>query len=258
MALQMPSNIRPRYNADGKKAWYVVRIKTFSSAQGGINLCLINANDECVFKRLAPPFDRGMREEDFEAPDLGGEVVKCIAAPETGSWGLTEITINKKTFMYEAMIGGRDGDTELAAYMTRPQLVLTPEIKRQWDEEYASLKRQLTNGTLQLVAIGTAVTAVALGPEKAAAYAAGGGLAIAYAFLLEWEIDNIGKSRASYTGLRFAGMFAAAATLVSHFQDKIQQDNGLFVLALIGFMSYKASIARLAATAAASGHENKV
>jgi hypothetical protein len=238
--------IRPKYDVVGtKKVWYLIRIKTFKSTNQGINICLLNSNNECVMHRFSPPFDRGIRDDMFEGNDVG-DVVSVMAAPENGSWGLDEITLSvrgtRKTFVYNKMIGGRDADTELAAFMTKTKTIVTPEMKNLWDREYEDLKNQLVVGTVQLTAIGTVLTAAAVGADKAAAFASGGTLALAYALLLQWEIDDISKSRASYSVLRLAALFGLAATLVIVFHDNIKGDNQLFIFGMFGFMSYKASI----------------
>lgn len=242
----------PRPIATPKNKWYTVRIKTFKPTVGGVNLCLINAANECVFKRLDPPFDRGIRDDCFEAPDIG-DVVTVLAAPETGSWGLDDITLNnEKRFPYNDVIGGRDGDTELAALMTKTRPLITLDMKELWDEEYIHMKMHLLGGTMQITALGTAVTAAAVGIDQAAAFATGGTLALMYALMLQWEIDAIGRSRMSYTVLRLASLFGLSVALTSTYHENLKNDNTLFVFALIGFMSYKISIARFAAR-----HEEK-
>lgn len=241
--LHLHQHIKPKY--DAPKTWYNVRIRSFKPTVGGANICLINENNECVMHRIAPPIDRGICEFTFEGPDVG-DVVSVIAAPETGSWGLAEITVQQKTFMYNDIIGGRDGDTELAALLTKPRQVITNEMKARWDLEYQQLKESILAGTLQLTVAGSAITTAAVGYEKGCAFAAGGALAVAYALLLQWEIDTIGsKTNASFAVVRLACIFGIAVALVSEYHDHIAKDNSLFILGLIGFMSHKASIFNL-------------
>jgi hypothetical protein len=231
----------------GPRHHYLARIRTIKAAEAGLNICLINTNNECVFVRLDAPFDKGTHDLTFEAIDVG-EIKTIVAAPETGTWAVHEIVIDRKRFVYEDgdVIGGRGGDMA-AVLVPKVAHVITREMKEQWDDDYDQFKNQLTLGTLQLSAIGTALTAAIVGQDQAFAYASGGGLALVYAFLLQWEIDAIGRSLstqvvASFSLVRLAGIFGLAAAIVTTHHEHIKSNNSIFIFGLLGFMSYKVSI----------------
>lgn len=242
----LSSHVIPKYSP-GKKTTYVVRVKTFKPTTSNINLCIISNTNECVLQKLDAPFDKGMRDMVFDALDIG-DIDTVIAAPEAGSWGLEELEIwvdngrLHKKCMYYDMVGERG--SELAAVM-KPCVMLTPEHKQQYDEDYVELKQTLMNGTLQTVIVGAALTGVSIGAEKALAYTVGGGLSLLYLAMLQYEMDVIGKQNVSFAVVRLASVFGIAAALVTHFRDQVHNDESYFILALIGFMSFKASVMRL-------------
>lgn len=232
-----------------KTTSYHVRIRTFKAADSGVNICMINRQNECVLRRIEPPIDKGIQQIMFDAPDIG-DVSVMLAAPDSGAWGLSDIEVwsgltmeNMQRFTFNSMIGARR--SELAAVMT-PSVILTPEHKLRYDEEYKILKETMMLGTVQTAIVGTMLTGVFLGVDKAFAYATGGGFALFYLAMLQYEVDVLGKRRnVSFSVVRMAILFGLSAATISQYHEQIKEDDSYFILALIGFMSFKTSILRL-------------
>lgn len=221
-----------------------------SSIYSGVNVCLLGTkNNHSLLERLQPVpiLQKGVTHTHvFDAPDIG-EIQALMIAPENGSLAVEKIDVYvndvlSRRFMLHEEIGGRGKD---GAALIKPSLVLTPELKHQYDLDYIELKNKINFGTLHLSIIGSIVTGCALGLQKALVFSIGGFLAMVYVQLLQYEVDRLGTKNSAIVmnaTIRLAILFSVATGLVARHHDEIVQDNSEFIIGLLGFVMYKISL----------------
>lgn len=232
------------------QAKYVLRIKTrktLSDPLSGVNVCISDASGNFVMRRLQGEprfFMRGSMDVfQFTAPMIEGPV-SLLVSQESGKWGLDEVELLTNGVHIGRYIW--TGSPALQLYKSPYAGMTKDEIRSMLNEEYMCMKDQIRSSVGQLAALGTASTWVALGPKQAAAFGLGSALAAMYAYLLEQEVDTIGTSRRAVGMVaRMIVLSGSAAAAVKYWDAEIQADNGLFLLGLLGFMVFKASLVRL-------------
>jgi hypothetical protein len=260
MQLQLPQqarSIRLLPVAHVPETRYLLKLSTFRSAtdpMSSVNLLMVDSAQRAVLKRITPEFlrfQRGQTEIILYAPKLDN-VEMVMMAPESGTWGLESIEIiaddgeSLGRFANGEIIGGNW--KHMAACMTsNAGLPRKPseEIRKLYNAEYGLLKGAILARTVRLVGYGGAITYLAMGPEKTLAFAMGGGLALAYANMLQAEVDTF-STKAGFinSATRLTTLFLLAAAPTLAYAEQIQNDADLFVMGLIGFMMFKLSLYR--------------
>lgn len=262
----IPSQVRLISNA-APSVKYLVRVSSFKSLSdpyARVNVCMMDQDGNAFLQSVEPMFSRFNRgKSDFvlHAPSLD-HISAIMMAPESGTWGMETIEVYREKkagtgkipmsewtclgkFTYGEVIG--DNWKNMAAYVTQYDITpeITPEMRARYDQEYESLKIGILASTLQLTGVGSVATAIALGEDKLYAFLLGGGLAMMYAYMLQLEMDRIGKQNLFINSTtRLATLFASATGLTLAFQDAIREDNTYFIVALMGFMMFKLSVLR--------------
>lgn len=235
---------------------YTLKIKTLKTLRepySRINMCIVDNKGGFMLKSVhgSPDmFVAGKTDTvSFSAPTM--DTMSCmIASQESGTWGLDEIEVLQNGVQMARFVWKRDVGNGEAACMhpyKNPFAGMTSEqVREMLNNEYCAMKDSIHASMFQIAVAGTTSTWVALGKERAFAFFIGSTMAIVYAYLLENEIDAIGTQRALVnTTSRMIFLFSASAALAKAYQDNISHDNSLFLLGLLGFMVYKASIVRL-------------
>lgn len=213
-----------------------------------VNLCLFGKNPDgtstAILQRISPypiPFTKYLpRSHSFEGPDIG-DVYNILIAPDSGRIDVSQISLSMD-----------DGPVALFEQnyvhncLFEPCNVADPERKARYDKEYTDMKEEINVNTVMIATIGTATTGVALGPDKAFAYLLGASIALTYSYMLQNEMDNIGtKKKFMSTGARLGTLTILSMLIVQYFSEQIQTENLYYIVGVLGFMSYKMSIARM-------------
>jgi hypothetical protein len=252
--MNVPSNVK-LLSSSSPEVKYFLKInsfKTLSNPLSGVNICMLDSNNNAVLKRIEPihnRFENGQTDIILYAPVLE-DINAIICAPEEGSWGLESIQVSDAEgqqlakFIYGEVVGG-SWRNNLAAYITK--FDISPEMKLQYDQDYKNMKEFIIKSTMQLTGVGTCVTFVALGEGKAAAFLIGGVLALMYAQMLQAEIDNFGKMPVIFnnSATRLTTLFIVSSSLIVLFKDLIATDNSYYLSAVLGFIMYKLSLLRI-------------
>jgi hypothetical protein len=227
---------------------------TNANAFARANVCLVNDKQEtCFLQSVSPfpvPFTKHMPTRvTFLGPSIGDITHLMIAPEDRAIWRVDSAilrigedpSVAPVTFVPSA-------DDPLHVFVPAPPRP-TEEQRAQWNMEYCKLKNDLMDGAFLTAATGTIVTDVALGMDKALAYAMGGSLGLMYSAMLHYEMDHIGANNHNHNNkvngvTRFATLALTAGAIVRFWSAQIQEDNLYYVLGVLGFLSYKMSIMR--------------
>jgi len=240
-----------------KTSRYAIHLKTSRSLTdpyNGLNVCLVDKDGKFVMKRFDTMPHMMMRGNvdvfTFEGPRIEGGVSSMIVSQEQGVWGLEEAML----FENDVLVGkffwrdtvGNGNAASMTLYKSPYDGMSKEELRKVFNEEYSKLKDQIKESMAHIGVIGTMTTGFALGAEKAAAFGIGSGLAFLYAFLLEAEMDKLGTGKSGVNvASRLLTIFGMSVGVVKAFETEIRQDNALFVLGLVGFLTFKASVIKL-------------
>lgn len=206
---------------------------------------MVNKAQEASLHQIQGPIAK-TTITNVSLPFTQDDIHQLLITPQEGEWILDEVSLTQSVFPYTE----RKAITFRDYYKTKsphleplvPFITLSPEFKKEADEEYQAFKDHIIITAFKTTAIGTLATFCVANEEKALAFAAGGFLGIFYATLLQESVD---KLRASATNtaqltvlkatLRQLLIFSIAAAMLTQYKANITEDNSIFFFAIIGF-----------------------
>lgn len=207
-----------------------------------VNICLVNKDSQAaILHSITPfpiPFTRYVPVKcEFSGPDIG-TITDVIVSPESGTLSVASILIQTNDKNQYDMEPSLTHDNVFI-----PKRCFSPERKAQYDTEYKAIKMDIYMYELFYSFIGTAFTWQVLGPSDAFAYLLGTILAAMYHTLLQYQVDTMGTPRVKIdSATRLASFAVVSGIMVQHFAEEIQHHSLYYILALLGFMSYKISL----------------
>lgn len=201
----------------------------------GVNICIINKNNEAILKRL----DNYV--STFNGPYME-EIDSIMVAPEQDKLNVSniEIFINdilKYKFTYNDTIQGE------------PVNIMKPDLsydnmKPIYDEEYLQFKNSIIINTVELTLLGSLLISYASSIDKGYSYTLGGTIGLLYILLLESGIDCIGKTNyiMANSAVRLSIIFSISIALVTYYKEDINQDHSVLIYSLLGFLTHRIAL----------------
>lgn len=201
----------------------------------GINICIINKNNEAILKRL------DNYTSNFVGPYID-EIDSIMIAPEQDKLHISnvELFINdiiKYKFTYNDTIRGE------------PVSIIKPDLsnidmKPIYDEEYLDFKNSIIINTVQISIASSLLITYASSIEQGYSYSIGCTMGLLYILLLESGIDCIGKTNyiMANSAIRLSIIFSIAVALVTYYKEDINQDHSVLIYSLLGFLTHRIAL----------------
>lgn len=259
--MQFPA-IRKLIPYNAKDACIVVaKVRTVSPMSdhySGIQVCFINSDGDAYLHRIKPhphTFIHRNSDQIIHIPlpkCYAHDISQIMLAPECGTWAPETIDLacvssdHAWRFTYDASIPIGTETWYMAAVLTaqEPDFRDVEALRQIGLEEYDTFKRDIVHRHISISILGSLYTFMALGPERASAFVVGTLFSHMYHQMLVAEVDAISIEQAQFVSstTRLAALSILAGVAIHHFHDAIAMDSVLYVMGLLGFVSYKLSL----------------
>jgi len=218
---------------------YSLRLKTIKSLNiyEGINICLIDNNENAYLKRLTNISYNNDNIYEFDGPIINS-ITNILVSSESKCPNIINLEL---IYLNNNIKFNCINDT----IYFKPQIKLNPEMGLIYNKNYLELKNNITINTIKLILLGTFITIILYNIDYGYSFFIGGNLGLIYINLLEYNIDNIEKQKLSLINngiLRLLIIFILSTFIITKYNTNILEDHILLLIGIIGFMMYKIAL----------------